>query len=111
MDRLSIEDSRKYKNIKKKLFKKKYVFKITLNTSRNFWPPVKDKHSPRTVQFLFPVAWQYSGRFGLYFGLKLAFVVTWFPQKVRVQRDYKLVPSCVHDCQSPINSSTKVHSC
>ena len=32
--------------------------------------------------------WQYSDSFGLNFGLKLAFMVTWFLQKVRVQRDY-----------------------
>ena len=29
--------------------------------------------------------WQYSGSFGLDVGLKLAFVVAWFPQKVQVQ--------------------------
>ena len=45
--------------------------------------------------------WQYSGSFGLDFGLKLDFMVAWFP-KVRVQSDNKLVPCCVHDCQSPI---------
>ena len=32
-------------------------------------------------------------------------MVTNFPQKVQVKRDYKLVPFCVHACQSPIYSA------
>ena len=42
---------------------------------------------------------------GLDFGLKLAFVVTKFHTG---QRDYKLVPFCVHDSQSPINANVLV---
>ena len=39
------------------------------------------------------------GSFGLNIGLKLAFVVTKFPQMLRAERDYKPVPLQVHACQ------------
>ena len=46
---------------------------------------------------------QYSGSFGLDFGLELAFVVTKFPQKVRVKG--------ITNWSFLVNSSTKALSC
>ena len=48
------------------------------------------------VALYLAIFWQFWTRLWT----KLAFAVTKFPRKV-IKIDYKLVPSCVHDCQSP----------
>ena len=59
------------------------------------------------VVFLFLFSWcfhflQYSGSFGLFYWTLVSFHGNLVPTKGMSQRDYKLVPSRVHDCQSPI---------
>ena len=46
--------------------------------------------------------WQYSGSFGLFYWTLVSFRRNLVPINGTSQRDYKLVPSRVHDCQCPI---------
>ena len=72
-------------------------FRYLLLSDETINPPPPNVMPLATIFWLFSIIsllrcselrciWQYSGSFGLDFGLKLAFVVTWFPQKVWLKR-------------------------